>query len=121
MANSEHLAVLKKAVEARNRWREENPKIRPGHLDADLTETNLGEANLSRADLSGAKLDRAVLTIVGVGYTTFADVDLSQVKGLETAQHLGPSTIGIDTIYRSKGKIPHAFLCGAGVPERFIE
>jgi hypothetical protein len=33
---------------------------------------------------------------------------------------MGPSTIGIDTIYRSKGKIPEGFLRGAGVPEEFI-
>jgi hypothetical protein len=43
------------------------------------------------------------------------------VKGLETVRHEGPSTIGIDTIYRSQGKIPLAFLRGAGVPENFIE
>jgi hypothetical protein len=46
---------------------------------------------------------------------------LSRVKGLETLVHNGPSSIGLDTIYRSKGKIPHVFLRGAGVPENFIE
>jgi hypothetical protein len=40
---------------------------------------------------------------------------------LEAVIHEGPSSIGIDTIYKSKGKIPHAFLRGAGVPENFIE
>jgi hypothetical protein len=40
--------------------------------------------------------------------------------GLETAQHLGPSTIGIDTLYRSRGNIPAVFLRGAGVPEDMI-
>ena len=35
-------------------------------------------------------------------------------------KHRGPSTIGIDTIYRSKGNIPEVFLRGAGVPEDFI-
>jgi hypothetical protein len=34
--------------------------------------------------------------------------------------HDGPSTIGIDSIFRSKGKIPEIFLRGAGVPEGFI-
>jgi len=55
-----------------------------------------------------------------LGYTTIANVDLSTVKELETIRHSGPSTIGIDTIYRSKGKIPEIFLRGAGVPEPFI-
>ena len=41
--------------------------------------------------------------------------------GLETMRHDGPSTIGIDTIYSSQGKIPLAFLRGAGVPDKFIE
>jgi hypothetical protein len=56
-----------------------------------------------------------------MGYTTLGHSDLSDVKGLETVRHIGPSTIGIDTIYRSNGKIPLAFLRGAGVPENFIE
>ena len=34
--------------------------------------------------------------------------------------HEGPSTIGIDTIYASRGKIPEVFLRGAGVPDEFI-
>src|SRR5208282_1690352 len=41
------------------------------------------------------------------------------VKGLDTLQHFGPSTIGIDTIYKSKGNIPEAFLAGCGVPDDF--
>lgn len=51
---------------------------------------------------------------------TFGDVDLSGVIGLDTILHKGPSTIGIDTIYISKGKIPEAFLRGCGVPDNFI-
>jgi hypothetical protein len=50
----------------------------------------------------------------------FADIDLSVVEGLETIKHDRPSTIGIDTIYRSQGQIPEAFLRGAGVPDTFI-
>jgi hypothetical protein len=46
---------------------------------------------------------------------------LSRTIGLETLIHQGPSSIGIDTIYKSKGKIPHVFLRGCGVPENFIE
>jgi len=52
--------------------------------------------------------------------TNFADVDLSTVKGLETILHIGPSTVGVDTLYRSGGKIPEGFLRGCGVPEEFI-
>jgi hypothetical protein len=85
-------------------------------IEADLSGTDLTGANLSRADLTGADL-----TYASTGYTIFGDNDLSDVKGLETVHHDGPSTIGIDTIYRSHGNIPLAFLRGAGVPDNFIE
>ena len=55
-----------------------------------------------------------------MAHAVLADVDLSTVGGLETVMHTAPSTIGIDTIYRSQGKIPESFLRGAGVPENFI-
>jgi len=32
----------------------------------------------------------------------------------------GPSSVGIDTIYKSHGKIPEIFLRGCGVPDEFI-
>jgi hypothetical protein len=82
---------------------------------------DLRKANLFRTDLSGANLYWADLAGASVCATTFAFIDLSGVKGLETVEHGGPSSIGIDTIYLSKGKIPHIFLRGAGVPEFFIE
>jgi hypothetical protein len=44
----------------------------------------------------------------------FVDVDLSTAIGLENVRHHGPSTIGIDTIYASEGKIPEVFLRGFG-------
>jgi hypothetical protein len=78
---------------------------------ADLYEANLYGVNLSRADLSGAI----------IGYTSFGGVDLTDVRNLETVKHSGPSTIGIDTIYNSKGKILESFLRGCGVPDIFIE
>ncbi len=78
---------------------------------ADLRRADLRSANLSGADFNGARF----------GGTVFADVDLSVAKGLETVKHDGPSTIGIDTIYKSRGKIPEVFLRGCGVPETFIE
>ncbi len=85
------------------------------HL-ADVNGANLGGANLG-----GAQLGAANFSEVQCGHTLFAEVDLSRVKGLDSVQHSGPSTIGIDTLYRSGGKIPEAFLRGCGVPEYLIE
>lgn len=82
---------------------------------ANLCCATLAGADLSRAKLSGADFDKA--TIIS---TTFNDVDLSEVKRLNTTHHLGASFIGIDTIYRSGGNIPENFLRDARVPEHFI-
>jgi hypothetical protein len=87
---------------------------------ADLRRANLSGVNLEAADLSEANLYQTNLTGANVGSTTFVNVDLSAVIGLETIEHSYPSTIGIDTIYKSEGRIPHIFLRGAGVPESFI-
>jgi hypothetical protein len=89
-------------------------------LFANLCDADLGGADLWRANLNGAHLANSSLSEAVVGWTTFANSDLSDVKGLETVHHLGPSTIGIDTIYESKGNIPEVFLRGCGVPEDFI-
>jgi TIR domain/Pentapeptide repeats (8 copies) len=93
---------------------------------ANLSYTNLqgsvlSDVNLFAADLSGAALSGSDLSNAVIGFTTLACVDLSAVKGLITVKHLGPSSIGIDTIYRSKGKIPDIFLRAAGVSREFLE
>jgi uncharacterized protein YjbI with pentapeptide repeats len=87
---------------------------------ANLTDANLGCANLSGVNLRGADLKATDFSQSEIGWTTFANNDLSMAKGLDTVIHRGPSTIGIDTIHNSQGKIPEVFLRGTGVPEAFI-
>lgn len=89
--------------------------------DADLRETNLAGSDLVLANFSNVELDGVNFDSARFGRTKLADVDLSKVKGLESVKHEGPSTIGIDTIYRSQGKIPEVFLRGCGIPDTFIE
>jgi uncharacterized protein YjbI with pentapeptide repeats len=99
-------------------------------LGAQLTWANLFDSILWKADfrqavLYGALLSGADLTDADFGQadlwqTHLAAVDLSVAKGLETINHIGPSTIGIDTIYKSRGKIPDVFLRGCGVPDEFM-
>src|SRR5260370_28244088 len=89
-------------------------------VGADLSDSNLRNTDLSKADLRGVYLNGADLSEAEMGNTIFGDVDLSVVKGLETVKHSGPSTIGIDVIYRSHGQIPEVFIKGAGVPDTFI-
>ena len=45
---------------------------------------------------------------------------MSQVKGLETVKATGPSVLGIETLYASRGGIPAEFLRACGAPENLI-
>lgn len=82
----------------------------------DLSGANLSEADLSEADLSKAKLNGTMLIDTNfshahlrgtdfqssiMGATQLGNIDLSRAMGLEMIEHFAPSTIGIDTIYRS--------------------
>jgi hypothetical protein len=145
MANPKHLAILKKGVVAWNEWRKTNPAIAPDFRCARLVTEDLCDADLYRAEFSGACLVGTHFTGANLGCTTlfgtilkdadvrdadftkaaiaycaFGNMDLSEAKGLETAKHFAPSALGIDTLYKSKGKIPESFLRGCGVPDSFI-
>lgn len=92
---------------------------------ATLTSVNLSHANLSHADLSYAKIQSpyprgADFTNSYWQGTTLAAADVSEAVGLENVTHQTPSTIGVNTLFMSAGKIPEAFLRGCGVPEPFI-
>lgn len=99
-------------------------------LGADLSDTHFIRANLYRAHLGSANLRRTKIsesilleTNIGMTYLNnciISDCDLSKTINLKTVRHHGPSSIGIDTIYKSKGKIPKIFLRGCGVPENII-
>jgi uncharacterized protein YjbI with pentapeptide repeats len=82
---------------------------------ANLSRANLGGANFNYTALRGANLYGAI-----VARTTFANVDLREIEGLERIKHRGPSEVGVSTIYRSEGNIPEVFLRGCGVPADFI-
>ena len=87
---------------------------------ADLSRADLIGADLTRANLSRADLSRADLSEAWLGLTMFGDVDLQEVRGLETIKHFSRSYVDIHTIYRSDGKISRVFLRGMGVPDKFI-
>jgi TIR domain/Pentapeptide repeats (8 copies) len=101
--------------------------LRDAHLDeANLREANLREADLRgallfSANLSSAVLDGANFKKATVAGTIFGRVDLSSCKGLDSVEHSGPSTLGVDSIILSKGKIPKIFLRGVGLPDEWID
>jgi hypothetical protein len=85
-------------------------------IGANLSGANLTGATLRNACLDGANFERAT-----VSHTIFASVDLSSCTGLDSANHVGPSTMGIDSIILSKGRIPKIFLRGVGLPDEWID
>ena len=145
------MKLLEQGFEAWNAWRGKSPQELPDltmaslknknlrHFNfsnakfsrADLSHVNFGLADLDGADLTGCNLtgtnlsacslQRTILEQCRLWGTRFCNVDLSQVVGLATVTHRGPSTIGMDSLYRSEGQIPVGFLRDAGVPEDVIE
>jgi uncharacterized protein YjbI with pentapeptide repeats len=97
------------------------------HLDvvnfteADLRDAELIETSLFQTDFSKAKLKGSNFSGSGMFDAIFADTDLNGVLGLESVYHKGPSSIGIDVIARSKGKLPDKFLRGCGLSDWEIE
>jgi uncharacterized protein YjbI with pentapeptide repeats len=99
--------------------------------DADLTGVSFAGASLVKANMTNAKckdsdffqtqfwgvdLTETDLTGSLFGYTIFQDCDLSGAMGLDQVRHDAPSTIGLDSLFRSHGRIPESFLMGAGLP-----
>jgi len=103
-----------------------NSKLMRSSLDssefyhADLNGANLSGCHLSQVNFGSASLAGANFTAASCWETIFADNDLSLVIGLDSITHNAPSTVGVDTLYRSRGKLPEVFLRGAGVPENLI-
>ncbi len=85
-------------------------------LKADLRGAYLQEASFARGRLAGAIFIAATLS-----GTKFSYVDLSEALNLEDVVHAGPSSIGTDTLVRSKGNIPEVFLRGCGLSDWEIE
>jgi uncharacterized protein YjbI with pentapeptide repeats len=87
---------------------------------ANLERANLERANLERANLVGAYLVGADFHKAVLSRAVFGATDLREVKGLDTCQHHGPSTIDHRTIALS-GPLPLAFLRGCGLPDLLID
>lgn len=102
---------------------------------ANLTGASFNGANLSRTNLSSAILNEAdfyeaVLNDVAtgeadfrnciIGYTVFQNCALDAAVGLDDVRHDAPSTIGLDTLLRSRGALPESFILGSGVPAAVV-
>src|SRR5579871_1273530 len=106
MADSTHFELIMRDVDGWNKWREDNPKVKPdlayavmrgadltlanlahAHLrEADLVLANLRGADLRHADLSGANLVGARLMGVDLGHANICGADLSTAEDLTNEQ-----------------------------------
>jgi uncharacterized protein YjbI with pentapeptide repeats len=101
--------------------------LKTAHLDfANLYHANITGADLRSSELTGTIFNRvnfleAKFSGAKLGWTIFADCDLSRAVGLNSVIHSGPSTIGFDTVYLSRKKIPEVFFRGCGLSDWEIE
>lgn len=90
-------------------------------LGARLAGANLAGAFLESAALIDTDLRGADLSGTRLGRNVLGEIDFRNVKGLDSIMHLGPSTVGLDTLRMSCGKIPNVFLRGCGLQDWEIE
>jgi Pentapeptide repeats (8 copies) len=88
-------------------------------------QTNFSGTSLCGAELSGTvftqcQMDNADFALAACNDTVWAGLDLSRAKNLHTTNHDGPSTVGMDTVFRSRGDLPDRFLRGVGFPHAAI-
>jgi uncharacterized protein YjbI with pentapeptide repeats len=92
---------------------------------ANLSSAFMPQADISAADLRGTNFSDAILAGVNLSEaqlydTVLANVDLSNVTGLDSCHHRGPSTLDHRTLSRS-GNLPLAFTRGCGLPDSLID
>jgi len=83
--------------------------------DANFRGADLGWAHFNICTVEGANFENARLT-----RTTFSNVSLRNVIGLDSVEVALPVSIGLETFFKSGG-LPESLLQNAGVPEEFIQ
>lgn len=97
---------------------------------ATFYDANVMESEFKGVNFTGAKFSWAVFRNCNLGganfstciceYATFASTNFANCLGLQDVIHQGPSTIGIDTIIKSAGRVSETFLRGCGVSDSII-
>jgi hypothetical protein len=85
VADNDHFELLMRDVDAWNKWRADNPKVKP-----DLTYAVMRGANLPLADLSRAQLHEADLVLANLRGADLRHADLSG------ANLVGARLMGVD-------------------------
>ena len=88
----------------------------------DFTESNLNgtrfiKSTLTICNFSGAILRSSYFQKTISGYSYFTNVDLREIKGIESIDHQAPSVINSSSFKKSKGQIHEMFLKGYGLSD----
>lgn len=81
-----------------------------------LARAILDRVHFDDVDFTGAEFTESILAHLSVTRS-----DLGAAKDLDTARHARPSSIGIDTLVMSRGRLPLEFLRRTGMPDDLIE
>ncbi|MEW5734301.1 MAG: pentapeptide repeat-containing protein [Thermodesulfobacteriota bacterium] len=79
MGNPNHLHILRQGVAAWNKWREQNPKIKPDLSGAQCSRDDIYNLDLSHANLSDANLSRAKISRVTLSHANLRGANLHDV------------------------------------------
>jgi uncharacterized protein YjbI with pentapeptide repeats len=85
MSEPNHFEIIEEGIETWNKWRAENPAIRPllageDMSDLDLSGINLGEADLTEADFYDADLSQANLKMAVLKGADLSEANLSEAE-----------------------------------------
>jgi uncharacterized protein YjbI with pentapeptide repeats len=104
MASEEHLATLRRGIQAWNDWRAANPSITPNLSRVDLHGSDFGGANLEGTNFTRTRLASSKFTGARVGGAIFRETDLANADLREA--------VGV-----SDERFPGANLAGARLPD----
>ena len=80
MANSDHLAILKRGADVWNEWRKNNPGTQPDLIEVGIAHANLNGANLRDLDLHFAGFYKADLREADLSETRLGHANLEEAN-----------------------------------------
>jgi uncharacterized protein YjbI with pentapeptide repeats len=137
MANPEHIEILFKGADTWNKWRRENPEVRPNLAKTNirdaslrgmnlhytsLSNSHLGGSDLSNSDLSNADLSTVILDSVDLSHANLSGAYLKFAKLLHTELN-GTNLVNADLTFTSLygAKFLHTRLGNTDFSNAFID
>jgi uncharacterized protein YjbI with pentapeptide repeats len=94
-------------------------------VGAILSDSDLSYADFSATDLRGTTISRCIaerldLTKAKLGFGIVSSVHLSTALGLDSIEHLGPTSLSTDTLFSPSTPLPDYFLLRCGIPRSLL-